>query len=187
MACGVCVQSTEVSGTMQLKVPWLWLQVLPSAYGQVLPPWFFLQRSYWRSGSQPGNSESADHQGQAADGSVASLAAPYIQIVGLRKVFHTPGGGERVAVDGLSLNMSAGRISALLGHNGQCCSSGVRVRAMKIFNCCFISGLTAAGCALAVVWRGRGVQPFMCASLSVQSAVAVLRLQVPARPQPSTC
>jgi ABC-type uncharacterized transport system ATPase subunit len=36
-----------------------------------------------------------------------------IEIHGLRKTF-----GEKIAVDGLSLSMYSGQITALLGHNG---------------------------------------------------------------------
>jgi hypothetical protein len=108
----------------ELRLPVLWLQVMPSAYGQVRSPWFFLQRSYWQSGSQPGSSDCTAQQSQAADATHDSPSPPYIQIAGLRKVFPGPGGGQRVAVDDLSLGMSAGRISALLGHNGENCSGG---------------------------------------------------------------
>jgi ABC-type branched-subunit amino acid transport system ATPase component len=36
----------------------------------------------------------------------------------LRKVFHSVEGSVRVAVEGLTLDMWAGRVTALLGHNG---------------------------------------------------------------------
>lgn len=42
----------------------------------------------------------------------------YVQVRDLRKVFHSSEGSVRVAVEGLSLDMRAGRITALLGHNG---------------------------------------------------------------------
>lgn len=42
----------------------------------------------------------------------------YVQVRGLRKVFHSSEGSVRVAVEGLTLDMCAGRITALLGHNG---------------------------------------------------------------------
>jgi ABC-type uncharacterized transport system ATPase subunit len=42
----------------------------------------------------------------------------YVQVRNLRKVFHSSEGSVRVAVAGLSLDMCAGRITALLGHNG---------------------------------------------------------------------
>lgn len=41
-----------------------------------------------------------------------------MRVVGLTKVFPTTDGGTKVAVDGLSVDMPAGAITALLGHNG---------------------------------------------------------------------
>jgi ATPase subunit of ABC transporter with duplicated ATPase domains len=124
----------------------LFFQVMPTSYGQVLPPWFFLLPSYWRSGSSSStkrsstNSKSSksnkqqtslltathsllsdscnkdgDHEQPASSNSGSS---PYVQIVGLRRTFSNTDGSTRVAVEGLSMEMSAGRITALLGHNG---------------------------------------------------------------------
>jgi ABC-type glutathione transport system ATPase component len=54
----------------------------------------------------------------AADGLEAGGAPAYVHVCGLRKVFHSSEGTVRVAVDDLTLQMCAGRITALLGHNG---------------------------------------------------------------------
>lgn len=54
----------------------------------------------------------------AADGMEAAAAPAYVRVCGLRKVFHSSEGTMRVAVDDLTLQMCAGRITALLGHNG---------------------------------------------------------------------
>lgn len=42
----------------------------------------------------------------------------YIRLCDLRRVFHSSEGSVRVAVEGLSLEMRAGGVTALLGHNG---------------------------------------------------------------------
>ena len=41
-----------------------------------------------------------------------------ISIRGLRKVYHTTDGEERVALSGLDLDFYKGHITSLLGHNG---------------------------------------------------------------------
>jgi ABC-type glutathione transport system ATPase component len=120
---------------------------MPTSYGQVLPPWFFLQPSYWRSGSNSKNDSSKDgskngmrsfskqHHAESAapllpdtssangeQGQTNSASniggSPYVDIVGLRRTFANTDGSKRVAVEGLNMQMSAGRITALLGHNG---------------------------------------------------------------------
>ncbi|KAF6260985.1 hypothetical protein COO60DRAFT_831207 [Scenedesmus sp. NREL 46B-D3] len=123
---------------------WYCDKVMPTSYGQVLQPWFFLQPSYWHSGSRSSkrnstedssknssrrsskhrNSQHAEpllpeannvgEQGQP-DGSSSS---PYVQIVGLRRTFSNTDGSTRAAVEGLTMQMAAGHITALLGHNG---------------------------------------------------------------------
>jgi ABC-type multidrug transport system ATPase subunit len=57
--------------------------------------------------------------GEAADAQHDQhRAGAYVQVRDLRKVFHSSEGSVRVAVEGLSLDMCTGRITALLGHNG---------------------------------------------------------------------
>eukprot|EP00879_Flechtneria_rotunda_P027764 GHRR01029755.1.p1 GENE.GHRR01029755.1~~GHRR01029755.1.p1 ORF type:complete len:493 (+),score=163.44 GHRR01029755.1:105-1583(+) len=131
---------------------WYFDKVIPTTYGQVLSPWFFLQPSYWlagstrrkNSGNAKKNSSSTSTEASnpvpkttadsmhttAAAGNggvdsnqephdtVAADSKPYIYTMGLRKVFHSADGGVRVAVEGLDLDIYAGRITALLGHNG---------------------------------------------------------------------
>ncbi|XP_050698245.1 uncharacterized protein LOC126986309 isoform X2 [Eriocheir sinensis] len=41
-----------------------------------------------------------------------------LSITGLRKIYHNTGGGSRVAVDGVTLDLYEGQVTALLGHNG---------------------------------------------------------------------
>lgn len=61
---------------------------------------------------------SAGEAATAADARETGAAAAYVRVCGLRKVFHSSEGTVHVAVDDLSLQMCAGRITALLGHNG---------------------------------------------------------------------
>lgn len=101
---------------------WPCLQVLPQQHGQTLPPWFPLMPSSWRAGksSSQANSSSQDETRQPlldrAGGAAPGGAS--VQVRDLRKVFHSSEGSVRVAVEGLTLDMCAGRVTALLGHNG---------------------------------------------------------------------
>jgi ABC-type glutathione transport system ATPase component len=61
---------------------------------------------------------SAGEGSTAVDGMEAAGGPAYVRVCGLRKVFHSSEGTVRVAVDDLTLQMCAGRITALLGHNG---------------------------------------------------------------------
>ena len=105
-------------------VSWYFNRVIRPDYGQALPPWFPFTKTYWcPSRSHLPVSETTVEE------EVAKLEIPYenvgenmkrqaeegksIEIHDLRKVF-----GEHAAVDGLSLSMYSGEITALLGHNG---------------------------------------------------------------------
>lgn len=101
---------------------WPCLQVLPQQHGQTLPPWFPLMPSYWRAGkssSQPHSSTQDEAWQPLLDrAGGAAPAGATVQVRDLRKVFHSSEGSVRMAVEGLTLDMCAGRITALLGHNG---------------------------------------------------------------------
>jgi hypothetical protein len=105
--------------------------VLPSTYGQRLPPWFPFQRAYWRGGQQapPGGPPQAPDAARTDERALAGAAAGRsqrrqgagdvaVQTVRLRKEFAATGGGAKVAVAGVDLSMRRGRVTALLGHNG---------------------------------------------------------------------
>lgn len=104
-------------------VVWYLNRVIRSDFGQPLPWHFPFTLSYWC----PGNA-SAPMVTNAEDGPIDdsvpvepvtdALRAQSdqglgIEIHGLRKSF-----GEKTAVDGLSLAMYSGQVTALLGHNG---------------------------------------------------------------------
>lgn len=102
---------------------WYLNRVLRSDYGQSLPYNFPFTASYWCPGSAKSPVVTDDGETTYAEGipvepvtealRAQSLAGDGIEIRGLRKQF-----GEKTAVDGLSLSMYKGQVTALLGHNG---------------------------------------------------------------------
>ena len=103
---------------------WYLNRVMPSEYGRPLPFYFPFTMSYWFPGSVKSHSVDEDFEEANNDAGVAiepvsnalkdqAKQGKSIEIRNLRKVF-----GEKTAVDGLSLSMYNGQITALLGHNG---------------------------------------------------------------------
>ena len=105
-------------------ITWYLNRVIKPDYGQALPLWFPFTKTYWcPSKAHLSMSETT------VDQKVADLEIPYetvgenmkrqaeegksIEIHELRKTF-----GDQTAVDGMSLSMYSGEITALLGHNG---------------------------------------------------------------------
>lgn len=97
--------------------------VLPGQYGVARPPWYFLQRSFWRGeGSGLGSKGGVERVSPAAERKVITEPDPTgletgVVIKGLKKVFAT-GGITKAAVDGIDLKMYKGQVTVLLGHNG---------------------------------------------------------------------
>jgi ATP-binding cassette, subfamily A (ABC1), member 3 len=103
---------------------WYLNRVLPSDYGMPLPWYFPFTLSYWCPGSvkaAPMGDVGGDvtyEAGVTVEPVSNSLLdqskeGRSIEIRKLRKVF-----GDKTAVDGLSLSIYSGQITALLGHNG---------------------------------------------------------------------
>lgn len=108
-------------------VSWYLNRVVPSDFGTPLKWYFPFTGSYWCPGSAHAPEESS---GNEQDGEIANDAAipvepvsdamhhqaeegKSIEIHNLVKQF-----GEKTAVDGLTLSMYNGQVTALLGHNG---------------------------------------------------------------------
>ncbi|XP_071785236.1 phospholipid-transporting ATPase ABCA3-like isoform X1 [Asterias amurensis] len=108
-----------------LLITWYVEAIFPGSYGIPKPPYFPFQRSYWCGQSARGagdigteiemglteNVDSANHEADPAG------VPAGIRIKDLTKVYKSSV-GNKLAVDGLSLSMYQGQITALLGHNG---------------------------------------------------------------------
>jgi ABC-type branched-subunit amino acid transport system ATPase component len=106
-------------------VTWYLNRVIRPEYGQAEPLWFLFLPSYWCSGRseasvRPISNEDVEiqHEGIPYEAVGESLrrqadAGKSIEMFNLRKTY-----GEKTAVDGLTLSMYSGQITALLGHNG---------------------------------------------------------------------
>jgi ATP-binding cassette subfamily A (ABC1) protein 3 len=102
---------------------WYVNRVMKSEYGRPLPWYFPCTLSYWCPGSvkappNDDNSELVYGEGVAVEEVSNTLKGQAsngrsIELRNLRKVF-----GEKTAVDGLSMSIYSGQITALLGHNG---------------------------------------------------------------------
>ena len=85
---------------------------MPSEVGANLPWNFPFKRSYWSGGKQTAKAAGSAGNEQQRFASQTDLA---VSIRNLRKVFKTTEGVPKAAVDGLSLDISQGEITALLG------------------------------------------------------------------------
>lgn len=109
-------------------VAWYLNRVVPSEYGSPLPWYFPFTPSYWcpSTAKAPRDSDTVDETDATIPMEPVSNALKQqdeqgksVQIKHLRKVY-----GEKIAVDGLSLSMYSGQVTALLGHNGTFGSRG---------------------------------------------------------------
>lgn len=104
-------------------VAWYLNRVVASAYGVPLKWYFPFTPSYWCPGTAtaPPFDEDMDEDGESGipiepvSNTLKQQAeeGTSIEIRGLHKQY-----GEKIAVDGLSLSMYKGQVTALLGHNG---------------------------------------------------------------------
>ncbi|XP_031561453.1 ATP-binding cassette sub-family A member 3-like [Actinia tenebrosa] len=117
-----------ISAVMFMILAWYIEGVFPGKYGIPKPFYFPFQKSYWcgfshddiieanATDKELGPVENKDQDHHAVEDEPTDLQIG-VGIKGLRKVFKSSA-GTKVAVDGLSLNMYKGQITALLGHNG---------------------------------------------------------------------
>ena len=118
-----CIYMLIIDCILWSVVAWYLNRVVPSGYGTPLKWYFPLTFSYWCPGSAraPSSPDETDHpdDGAIIIESVSNALKQQaeegrsIEIKGLSKKF-----GEKTAVDGLSLSMYSGQVTALLGHNG---------------------------------------------------------------------
>eukprot|EP00045_Choanoeca_perplexa_P016896 m.234753 g.234753 ORF g.234753 m.234753 type:complete len:1739 (-) comp17391_c0_seq2:66-5282(-) len=106
-----------VDTALYLLLTWYMENAFPGEYG-IPKPWYFpLQPSYWTMShsqeSQPLLSENVVHENSRNFEVDPEGLEAGVDIRNLRKVF-----GTKVAVNGTSLKMFEGQITALLGHNG---------------------------------------------------------------------
>ena len=105
-------------------VAWYLNRVVPSEYGTPLRWYFPFTPSYWCPGTAKAPRDDGDETIDETDPSIPiepvsnalkqqDEEGKSVQIKNLRKAY-----GEKLAVDGLSLSMYSGQVTALLGHNG---------------------------------------------------------------------
>jgi ATP-binding cassette, subfamily A (ABC1), member 3 len=107
---------------------WYLNRVIEPEYGQALPLWFLFNPNYWCGVmfQNYGNFDDTIEEAKPSDDSIPSEPVSdalkrqaeqgkSLEIVNLRKTY-----GNTIAVDGISLSMYSGQVTALLGHNGMC-------------------------------------------------------------------
>lgn len=117
LSVGVIIVMLLVDALIYLGIALYVEQVMPGQYG-VAKPWNFLfKKEFWTK--KPVKTEDVPRKGIERQNSRFFETDPSssnagIQIKNLRKVF----GGNKVAVEGLSVKMYEDQITVLLGHNG---------------------------------------------------------------------
>ena len=115
------LQSLIIDSVLWGLVTFYLNRVIKPEYGQSLPLWFPFNLSYWipgRAKAPPQEGSDDQLQGIPSEpvGNVLRRQkeeGKSVEIHRLKKTF-----GNKIAVDGLSLSMYSGQITALLGHNG---------------------------------------------------------------------
>lgn len=105
--------------------------VLPSEYGTKRKPWFIFEKSFWfpsrknyqMSNLTSSNNLSFDYEEIEPNPDLEPVAKELkgkaaVRIRNLKKTFHPKGKDPIYAVDGISLDVYEGQITAILGHNG---------------------------------------------------------------------
>ncbi|XP_069681460.1 phospholipid-transporting ATPase ABCA3-like [Periplaneta americana] len=102
-------------------ITWYFDSIMPGKYG-VAKPWYFIfMVQYWLNKKVTDTTASSDdNTGHDSKFEAApSNLTVGIKIENLRKVYQSLGGtNKKVAVDGVTLDIYNGEITALLGHNG---------------------------------------------------------------------
>ncbi|PNF40610.1 ATP-binding cassette sub-family A member 3 [Cryptotermes secundus] len=102
-------------------VTWYISSIMPGQYGLAKPWYFIFMPSYWRNSKVNNMEVTSDNDTVSSK----KFEKPHgnlsvgIKIRNLYKVFQSYGGlNKKVAVDGVTLDIYSGEITALLGHNG---------------------------------------------------------------------
>ncbi|XP_014675754.1 PREDICTED: ATP-binding cassette sub-family A member 5-like, partial [Priapulus caudatus] len=126
-----CLIMMAVDTLIYLLLAAYFENIIPGEYGQRLHPLFCLKRSYWFPSVRPGETSSLLRDVPAVDYTDAAnfdrdiepisdelKDKAAIRIVNVSKSFKAQNKEVTRAVDGLSLDLYEGQITALLGHNG---------------------------------------------------------------------
>jgi len=85
-----------------------------------MTPWFFVSPSFWCSPRDEGpaakNTTSGAFTSNSGTSHRAEPSFPAVRVRGLSKTYGGP--GNKKALDSVSLELHAGRVTAILGHNG---------------------------------------------------------------------
>nr|CAD7207541.1 unnamed protein product [Timema douglasi] len=103
---------------MYSLVTWYVDAIMPGKYGLAQPWYFVFTCSFWRVGRVESLGVDAGDEHLNFESPPEGVKVG-IEIKELRKVFYKFGGmTKKVAVDGVTMNVYQGQITALLGHNG---------------------------------------------------------------------
>ncbi|KAH9491700.1 ATP-binding cassette sub- A member 1 [Bulinus truncatus] len=118
-----CIGMMFLDSAIYLILTWYIEAVFPGQYGIPRKWYFFVQKSYWCGFSQrnPGDRVDAEmsvedlrNHNENFEKDPTDLPVG-VSVKNLRKIYNR---GDKVAVDGLSINFYEGQITSFLGHNG---------------------------------------------------------------------
>ncbi|XP_055884282.1 phospholipid-transporting ATPase ABCA1-like isoform X3 [Biomphalaria glabrata] len=118
-----CIGMMFLDSIIYLIITWYIEAVFPGQYGIPRKWYFIVQKSYWCGFSQKNNAHRVDAEMSIDDITNHSDnfekdptdRAVGVAVKNLRKIYKK---GDKVAVDGLTLNFYEGQITSFLGHNG---------------------------------------------------------------------
>eukprot|EP00605_Chrysophyceae_sp_TOSAG23-4_P000940 GSChrysophyteH1.ASY1.ANO1.1040.1 assembled CDS len=112
-----CLNMMIIDAVYLSFLSWYFDKVWPSEYGTQEVWYFLFTPQYWNTLDVSAAKEDINVELISEDLMTQYESKTCIDIRNLRKTFDTPQ-GTKVAIDGLSLSMFQGQITALLGHNG---------------------------------------------------------------------
>ncbi|XP_035828704.1 phospholipid-transporting ATPase ABCA7 [Aplysia californica] len=119
----MCISMMYLDAIIYFLIAWYIEAVFPGEYGIPRKPWFFIQKSFWmgtidrqkqdRMDVEMSVEDFRDNSGNMEKDPTGRKVG--VSVRNLRKVYNK---GDKVAVDGLSINFYEGQITSFLGHNG---------------------------------------------------------------------